>query len=155
MNTKVECTIAAPIETIWKLWTEPQHMIKWWYISDHWNIINVENDLRTGGQFKISMIAKKGDTSFDFEGLYTHVEEYKEIEYCINKRKIKIMFSENGNATIITKVFEEGKLQSFEDQKNGWEMMLDNFKKYVKAVNSKKISSTILFDWTELLIPVF
>src|SRR5659263_21335 len=33
----VEATIHAPVDIVWKLWTEPSHIIHWNNASDDWN----------------------------------------------------------------------------------------------------------------------
>ena len=76
----VETTIKSPIKNVWKLWTEPKHITKWYNASDDWHAPYAENDLRADGKFKTTMAAKDGSVSFDFEGVYTNIQEHKLIE---------------------------------------------------------------------------
>ena len=39
----VEATVNAPIEKVWKYWTEPQHVKKWNNASDDWHTTRAEN----------------------------------------------------------------------------------------------------------------
>ena len=43
---KVEADIVAPIEKVWKYWTEPQHITQWNNASEDWHTPHAENDLR-------------------------------------------------------------------------------------------------------------
>ncbi|MEZ0130760.1 SRPBCC domain-containing protein [Flavobacterium sp. LBUM151] len=50
---KVQNTINAPIEKVWKLWTLPEHIKNWNNASADWHTPYVENDLKAGGKFKL------------------------------------------------------------------------------------------------------
>ncbi|MGZ4035577.1 MAG: SRPBCC domain-containing protein [Bacteroidia bacterium] len=136
-NTKkvtVETTVNARIEVVWKLWTEPRHIKNWYNASDEWYVPAAENNLRVNGKFKITMSSKDDDEHFDFEGVYTKVDENKLIEYTINDgRKVKIIFSTEGKETVITETFEIENIHPAKKQKDGWQSILNNFKKYVEA----------------------
>src|SRR5258707_792050 len=94
----VETIVKAPIEKVWKLWTDPAHITKWCNASDDWHAPYAENDLQLGKKFKTTMAAKDGSTSFDFEGVYTTIQEYSVIAYTImDGRKVKIVFSKEGD----------------------------------------------------------
>jgi uncharacterized protein YndB with AHSA1/START domain len=130
----VENTINAPVEKVWEYWTEPKHITAWYNASDDWHAPYADNDLRTNGKFKTTMAAKDGSFSFDFEGVYTSIEENKIIEYTIvDGRKVTINFTPQGNATKVVETFEAEDLHSHEMQRGGWQSILDNFKKYTEA----------------------
>ena len=65
----VETTVNAPVEKVWKTWSEPQHIKNWCAASDDWHAPKAENDLRTGGTFSTRMEAKDGSFGFDFRSL--------------------------------------------------------------------------------------
>ena len=131
----VEATVNAPVEKVWKSWTEPQHITKWCQASDDWHAPKAENDLRTGGEFSTTMAAKDGSFSFDFDGEYTNVQKHKLIEYTIaDGRKVKIIFTPNGNQTRVTETFEAERENPVEMQRGGWQAILDNFKKYTEKL---------------------
>lgn len=131
----VEAVVKAPVEKVWKSWSEPQHITKWCAASDDWHAPFAENDLRTNGTFKTTMAAKDGSFSFDFGGVYTKVEQHKLIEYTIGDgRKVKIVFTPNGNETKITESFDAENQNPVEMQRGGWQAILDNFKRYTEAL---------------------
>ena len=129
----VEITINKTVENVWKLFTEPQHIIKWNNASDDWHTQHAENDLRLGGKFVYRMEVKDGSFGFDFGGLYVEVRTNEYIAYTIGDgRKVEINFSANGNETKVVETFEAENENSIEIQKGGWQAILDNFKKYAE-----------------------
>ena len=131
---KVEVTINAPLEKVWKLWTLSEHITKWNNASDDWHTPRAENDLRTGGKFLSRMEAKDGSFGFDFNGVYDEIITHELITYTIEDgRKVKIDFSSNGKETKVIEAFEAENENSHELQKNGWQAILNNFKKYAEA----------------------
>lgn len=130
----VEATINAPVEKVWKLWTEPEHITKWNNASEEWHTPKAENELRTGGKFLSRMEAKDGSAGFDFEGIYNEVEKNKLITYTIaDGRQVNVRFTGNENTTTVSEAFEAENTFSIEMQQSGWQAILNNFKKYVES----------------------
>jgi uncharacterized protein YndB with AHSA1/START domain len=139
IEINVETTVNSSIEKVWTSWTEPEHIINWYHASEDWHAPTAENDLRVNGSFKTYMAAKDGSVGFNFEGIYTKVEKYKEIEYkIIDGRKVKIVFMSSGNVTHVSEIFHAEKTNSIDLQKAGWQAILDNFKKYTETTLSDK-----------------
>lgn len=138
MHTKITVTalIDASIETVWRYWTSPEHIVNWNNASDDWYTPKAENDLRTGGKFLSRMEAKDGSFGFDFEGIYDLVETHQTIEYTLpDGRKVAIQFLEKGNQTEVIETFDPENENPPELQQQGWQMILNNFKKYTEANN--------------------
>lgn len=130
----VSAAINATIDTVWRLWTTPEHITKWNNASDDWHTPKAENDLRVDGQFLSRMEAKDGSIGFDFEGVYTNIQEHTLIEYTIKDgRKVKIAFSNHGTETKVMETFEAESTHPLEMQRDGWQSILDNFKKYTET----------------------
>ena len=137
-NKKTEITIntlvKAPVNVVWKCWSTPEDIIKWNHASDDWHTTLAENDLKVGGKFLSRMEAKDGSFGFDFGGIYESVIPNQLIEYEIGDgRKVKVEFKENGNNTEIIEIFEAEQQNSIEMQREGWQAILNNFKKYVES----------------------
>jgi uncharacterized protein YndB with AHSA1/START domain len=129
----VETTIQTPVERVWKYWTEPEHIIKWNNASDDWHTPIAENDLRVGGKFLSRMEAKDGSFGFDFTGVYEAVRINEGISYILEDgRKVNITFISQGNETKIIEAFDPETENSIELQKEGWQAILDNFKRYAE-----------------------
>lgn len=129
----IEASVSAPVEKVWKYWTEPQHITQWAFASDEWMAPRAENDLQTGGKFLTRMEAKDGSFGFDFGGTYTAVDPNKRIEYTIEDgRDVSVEFTSQGDKTYVKSVFEPEGQNPHEMQKAGWQAILDNFKKHVE-----------------------
>jgi uncharacterized protein YndB with AHSA1/START domain len=130
---KVETTVNAPVEKVWRLWTSPEDIRQWNQASDDWHTPTVENDLRQGGNFVYRMEAKDGSIGFDFGGTYDEVKPHEYIEYTLgDERKVKIDFRSEGDSTHIVEVFEAEHTHTEELQRQGWQAILESFKKYVE-----------------------
>lgn len=142
MNTiRVAVTVNSSLEKTWKFWNEPELISLWAFASDDWECPHAENDLVVGGKFVTTMSAKDKSASFDFTGTYTDIEAYKKISYVMAKgtgdieaRTCEVTFSDNGDGTItITEVFDPEHENSEELQRDGWQSILNNFKKAVET----------------------
>lgn len=130
----VQATIQAPVEVVWKFWTSPEHIVQWNNASDDWHTPRAENDLRAGGKFVYRMEAKDGSVGFDFNGIYTTVEPHRLIEYAIEGgRKVRVEFEDLTGETRIIETFEAENENPVELQRNGWQAILDNFKRQAEA----------------------
>lgn len=130
----VQTLVHAPIDKVWKCWTNPQDVMKWNNASDDWHTPWAKNDLQKGGRFSFRMEAKDGSFGFDFGGEYTNVVANKLIEYKLgDNRKVSVAFSESGNETRVEETFEAETENSLDMQRSGWQSILDNFKRYVEA----------------------
>lgn len=129
----IEASVSAPVEKVWKYWTEPQHITQWAFASDDWMAPRAENDLKPGGKFVTRMEAKDGSFGFDFGGTYTTVEPNKKIEYTIEDgREVSVEFTSQGGKTYVKSLFEPEGQNPADMQKAGWQAILDNFKKHVE-----------------------
>ncbi len=129
----VKTAVAAPIDKVWDCWTSPEHITKWNNASDDWHTPRAENDLRPGGRFVSRMEAKDGSAGFDFGGTYDHVRKHKYIAYTMDDgRKVSIQFTDDGNTTRISETFDPEQMNSRKMQKDGWQAIINNFKKYVE-----------------------
>lgn len=133
----VEVLVNAPGEKVWQCWTQPEHITQWCFASDDWCAPKSENNLRVDGVFTTRMEARDGSAGFDFGGTYTVVEKNKRLEYTMtgeDVRKVSIDFVAEGDGCRVVESFDPENENSLELQKNGWQSILDNFKKYVEKV---------------------
>jgi uncharacterized protein YndB with AHSA1/START domain len=130
----VETIINAPVEKVWKNWTDPKDIVQWAFAADDWHAPYADNDVRVDGTFKTTMAAKDGSFSFDFGGVYTKVEPNKTLDYTIGDgRKVWISFESEGDQTKVIETFEAENTHSIEMQKGGWQAIMENFKKHTEA----------------------
>ncbi|QRQ99873.1 SRPBCC family protein [Dyadobacter sandarakinus] len=130
----VQTEIQAPVEKVWEMFSGPEHITQWNAASDDWHSPHAENDLRPGGSFKTLMAARDGSYSFDFAGEYVAVEEHRLIEYNLGDgRNVKLEFTSGDGSTKLVETFDPERTNPIEMQQNGWQSILDNFKKYVES----------------------
>lgn len=135
---KIESLVASDLETVWQAWTQPEHIIKWNFASDDWCCPRAVNELRVGGKYNARMEAKDGSFGFDFEAIYEELSFGKKISLKMADGRVATTeFSEMNGRTKIATVFDAEKENPQEMQKEGWQAILDNFKKYVESENKK------------------
>lgn len=131
---EVQVAVNLPSDKVWDIFTQPKHIVKWNYAADSWHTPHATNDLSVGGKFNSRMEAVDGSQGFDFEGIYNEIKPYELIEYTIaDGRKVKITFTAKGKQTIVKEVFEAENVFPPEQQKEGWQAILNNFKKYAES----------------------
>lgn len=129
----VQTKIQASIDKIWDLWTLPEHITQWNMASEDWHTLFAENDLKVGGRFKSTMASKDGTMSFDFVGAYEAILDKKLIAYTIEDgRVVIVVFEELEDGFEVREYFEPESVNSEELQYQGWQAILDNFKRYVE-----------------------
>ncbi|RYY31583.1 MAG: polyketide cyclase [Chitinophagaceae bacterium] len=131
----INTTVNAPVEKVWAVWSDPEHIVQWNSASPDWHTPRATNDLKKGGKFTSRMEAKDGSMGFDFEGVYDEVEINKLIAYTMaDGRKVKTIFTGEGNTTQINTEFDPETENSREMQQMGWQAILDNFKMYTEQL---------------------
>jgi len=132
MKITVETTVQAPIERVWSAWTTPEDIKQWNTASEDWHTTNSTVDLRVGGTFSSRMEAKDGSFGFDFAGTYTKIEKYELIEYTFGDRTAQTEFDATETGVIVRTTFDAESENSIEQQRHGWQAILNNFAKHVE-----------------------
>lgn len=133
MRIVVECIVAAPIAEVWRAYTTPQDIMQWNAASADWHTTAASVDLRPGGRFCSRMEAKDGSFGFDFEGVYTQVLPHRRIEYSFGERGAVVEFRETGQGVAVTVSFDAESTHTEEQQRSGWQAILDNFARHVSG----------------------
>lgn len=129
----VSTTVNADANKVWELWTKPEHVTKWNSASDDWECSDARNDLRIGGTFSARMQDKNTKEGFDFTGTYTNIVPYELIEYTMEDgRKVRVEFEVAEKGTRVTETFDPESENPIEMQRQGWQAILDNFKRYAE-----------------------
>jgi uncharacterized protein YndB with AHSA1/START domain len=129
----VETNVMAPIEEVWRAYTTPEDIKQWNAASDDWHTTAASVDLREGGKFSSRMEAKDGSTGFDFAGTYTKIIEPKLIEYSFGDRKAQVEFTPGQRGVKVRVTFDSESTHSIEQQRQGWQSILNNFARYVQG----------------------
>jgi uncharacterized protein YndB with AHSA1/START domain len=130
----ITVTIAAPADKVWQFWNAPEHITQWNNPSSEWYTPKAEADLRPGGRFSYRMEARDGSAGFDFFGTYDEVRPTQYIAYTLgDDRKADVTFAAGPGETVVTQTFEAENQNPEEMQRQGWQGILDSFKRYVEA----------------------
>lgn len=123
--------IGAPVAKVWKAYNDPEAITQWNSPSPDWHSPKAENDLKVGGKFNYRMEAKDGSAGFDFTGTYTEVTPNERIAYTMDDgRLVEVDFKQAGEGTEVKVAFDPETENPIEMQRDGWQAILDNFKKY-------------------------
>jgi len=131
MKITVSTIVAAPLENVWHAYTTPDDIKAWNTASADWHTTAAEVDLRVGGKFAYRMEAKDGSFGFDFAGEYTNLIPHRLLEYSFGERHASVEFSEVSEGILVKVTFDPETTHTVEQQRDGWQAILDNFGKYV------------------------
>ena len=133
MKITVETRVKAPIDAVWSAYTTPADIVQWNTASDDWHTTRASVDLRVGGAFSSRMEAKDGSFGFDFAGTYTLIVPHERIEYSFGDRHGAVAFQAGVDGVHVSVTFDaEGDFPP-EQQRQGWQTILDNFARHVEA----------------------
>lgn len=130
---KVQALVGKDPKTVWIYYTQPEHITAWNFATDHWHCPRAENDLQIGGKYFARMEAKGGSSGFDFEAIYSEVTRGKHFTYEFGGRVATVTFEPVGQHTRITVLFDAETEHPAKMQQQGWQAILNNFKKYAEA----------------------
>lgn len=133
MKITVEILIHAPVATVWAAYTTPDDIVQWNAASDDWHTTKATVDLREGGGFSSRMEAKDGSFGFDFAGTYTKVIPNQRIEYAFGDRTGTVEFIEGADGVTVRVTFEAENEHPAEQQRFGWQSILNKFAQHVEA----------------------
>ncbi|HNS11441.1 MAG TPA: SRPBCC family protein [Bacteroidia bacterium] len=133
----IEVRLNIPLNKAWDVWTKPEHIVNWNFASEDWQCPKAEVDLRVGGKFTSRMEAKDGSFGFDFSGEFDKIKAKELLEYTLEDgRKVKVEFREESAETIVNESFEPENENPLDMQRQGWQMILNNYKKYAETLKS-------------------
>jgi uncharacterized protein YndB with AHSA1/START domain len=76
---EIERLLDAPIELVWEVWTNPEHIKNWWGPNGFTNTIS-KMEIKEQGAWNLTMHGPDGK-DYRNESIFTHIEKYKRIEY--------------------------------------------------------------------------
>jgi uncharacterized protein YndB with AHSA1/START domain len=128
----------APRERVWKAWTDPKEMVKWWS-PEETECRDVQADFKIGGTYRIHMVSKDGDhTAY---GTYTEIVPHKRLQFTwawkekdMPQTIVTVEFESLGKTTRLT-LTHEGFVSKEEVESHtwGWTTCLEKrFTPYIK-----------------------
>ncbi|HQT23904.1 MAG: activator of HSP90 ATPase [Sphingobacteriales bacterium 17-39-43] len=129
----IQAIVSADIEKVWDYYTRPEHITKWNFASEDWQCPHASNDMRVGGKYIARMEAKDGSFGFDFEAVYDQIIVGKRFNFTMpDGREVRVTFKDADGKTEVSISFDAETENSIELQRQGWQAILDNFKKYTE-----------------------
>ena len=135
MSNYLNCNVIInrKIKKVWDYFTNPTHIVNWYFASEDWHCPSAINDLKVDGKFSIRMEAKDKSFGFDLEGSYSFVDLNKQIDYSLaDGRKVSIIFESVNDGVKVAEMFEPENQNPLDLQQQGWQSILNNFKSYTE-----------------------
>lgn len=129
----IKATILADKQKVWNCYTQPEHITQWNFADPGWHCPRATNDLKVGGRYVARMEAKDGSFGFDFVAVYKEINEGENFTYEFGGRRATVEFKETNGQTEVTITFDPENENSIELQRQGWQAILNNFKKYTET----------------------
>lgn len=137
MKITIEAVVKADIADVWRAWTTPDDIKQWNAASDEWHTPAATVDLREGGAFSFRMEAKDGHFGFDFAGTYTRIVPHEVIETTFGDRTVVVEFVPTTAGVLVRETFDAEDVHTLEQQRQGWQAILDRFARHVEAGRSQ------------------
>ena len=114
--------LKAPVELVWKVWTDPDHLKNWWGPNGFTNTIS-KMDLREGGEWDLVMHGPDG-TDYKNKSVFKEIVKYRKIVYehvTGPKFLATITFESRGDTTMIH-----------------WHMLFESREEFIQTVKTFK-----------------
>ena len=135
--------IDAPRALVFKAWTQPEHVARWWG-PQGFTTIHCDMDIRVGGKYRCGMRSPQG-TEHWRAGVYREIVEPERIVFTFawedaqgnpgHELLTTVTFEERGVKTLLT--LHQGIFETTEgrdDHVRGWTSCLERFAGYIKGV---------------------
>ena len=157
--------IDAPRELVFRMWTDPVHLAKWWGPRDFTNPV-CEIDFRPGGALRIVMRAPDG-TDYPMGGIFREIVTPERLVFtnCALDRDGNILldglttvtFAEQGEKTKLTVQTRATALvpaaaQYLEGMQAGWEQTLDGLARHAQDMAARELVVTRVIDASRELV---
>jgi len=76
----VETTVNARIEKVWKAWTDPTVIMKWFGSDPNGKVLDAKLDVRAGGYFEVTFI-DSDLTEHTCSGVYHEVQPFRRLSF--------------------------------------------------------------------------
>ena len=134
-------TIPAPRERVFKAWTTPAEVKKWWSIGEGWTTSSAKFDLRVGGKLAIGNEPQGGGTVL-ITGEFTVVERPSKLEYTWlfpgsppDEGLVTVEFHEFGKQTEVVITHSRASKEMLLGAIEGWNTTLASLEVYLGRIS--------------------
>lgn len=135
---RIRRIIPATKETLFRAWTEPEQLKRWWTIGEGWRAEFAEIDLRVGGKFRVGNKPRVGETVL-LTGEFLEVEPPNRLVYSwqfgqANSEPgiITVEFKEMGHQTEVSITHERSAREMAPSAVAGWESALESLERFLR-----------------------
>ena len=129
----ISAEINAAANLVWDCYTNPSHIVNWNFASDDWHCPKAENNLVIGGEYSVFMEAKDGSFGFNLKATYTQLNVGESFSFLMaDGRQVSFKITESNGLSRVDIEFEAESENPPELQRQGWQAILDNFKRYTE-----------------------
>ncbi len=138
--------IAAPRRLVFKAWTEPEHVARWWGPQGFVTTF-CEMDIRVGGRYRLCMRSPEGKDYWK-QGVYREIVPPERIVFTFawedehgkpgHELLTTVTFTEHGSGTQLT-LRQEGfeNIERRNSHGEGWTSCFERFAEYVATVSDE------------------
>ena len=115
-------TLNAPVELVWEVWTQPEHIAQWWGPNGFTTTIKTM-DIEAGGEWSLVMHGPDG-TDYKNKSVFKEIVPLKKIVYehiSAPKFLTTVTFEAQGEQTLIT-----------------WHMLFESKEQFIQVVKTFK-----------------
>ena len=139
---RIERTIQAPREKVFRAWSDPEGLMKWWD-TPMFACLAAEADLRPEGNYRVSFRVKESDEIVTATGVFREVTPPERLVYswrweewaaAVPDTLVTVEFHGRENETELVLIHERFAEESTCDHHaGGWEITLDSLEKHLGA----------------------
>ena len=153
---RISRTINAPRDLVFRAWTEPESLSRWWGAGPGFKTPIAEVDLRVGGKYRLGMQAPDQDHPFIVGGVYKEIVPPEKLVYTWaweypgqesasrpqsgpesvvgpGETLVTVLFQDAGDKTEVVLTHEFFPDQNMRDEHNkGWDGCLENLAKLLE-----------------------
>lgn len=127
--------VAAPVATVWRVWTEPDHFAAWFHAPRH----TVALDVRTGGSWAATIVGPDGSLNRMTGGYEEVVDQHLivatiDVPFVPEPAVMSVSFTARGGRTTVVIDQVCGSPAEREMAERGSAMLLDWFAAYLATV---------------------
>lgn len=130
----IQATIERPKVDVWEKLTKAEHIIHWNFASADWCCPKAEIDPAVGGRLSYRMESVDGKMGFDLTGIIIRYEEENAFDYRMpDGRNVRHELNVQDGNTSITQIVDPESEHPVDMQIQGWQAILNNFKRYCEG----------------------
>ena len=133
-TVEVSKLISAPVDKVYQAWTDPQQMCKWFGCNNVSNV-QVNQDLRVGGQYKIEALSCETNKSKSVFGTFKEIVPNKKLvfswtndsdEFPAHDTIVTVEFIDrSGKTEVVVRHTNFAVAHSVPGHSTGWQQCLD------------------------------